>query len=162
MKTAVCPGSFDPVTMGHLDIIERAAGIFDRVIVAVLHNARKTTWFSVEERMDLLTKATSHLPNVEVDSSSMLLADYAAKRNVMVVVKGLRAVSDFEHEFQMALINRKLNPTLDTVFLNSGERFQYLSSSAVKEVGLLGGDISDFIPSVILGDIYAKIRKGEM
>ena len=153
MKKAICPGSFDPVTLGHLDIIERASVIFDSLVVAVLHNQNKTCWLGVEKRMELLCKAVSYLPNVSVESSEKLLADYAAEQGAVVVVKGLRAISDFEHEFQMALINRKLNPALDTMFLTSGERFQYLSSSMIKEIGSMGGDISGFVPPVILRDL---------
>ncbi len=156
MKTAICPGSFDPVTLGHLDIIERTSRIFDRVIVAVMLNQRKKSWFTAEERVNMLSKATCHLSNVVVDASDQLLAQYAAEKGAVVVVKGLRAVSDFEHEFQMALINRKLNPNLDTVFLTASESFQYLSSSVVKEVGSMGGDISEFVPHVILEDVARK------
>jgi pantetheine-phosphate adenylyltransferase len=159
MRIAICPGSFDPVTVGHLDIIERAAKIFDRVIVAVLHNPRKHSWLGVEKRVSLIEKAAAFLPNVEVDSSRLLLAAYAEQKGAQVIVKGIRAMSDFELEFQMALINRKLNPALDTVFLTPSERFQYLSASAVREVGRLGGDISEFIPPAILEDVRAEMRK---
>ena len=153
MKTAVYPGSFDPPTVGHLDIIQRAALIFDEVIVACMVNSRKRSLFSPEERMELLEKITRGIPNVKVGSSDALLADYAKKHNAAVIVKGLRAMSDFEMEFQMALLNRKLNPELDTVFLTTGETYQYLSSSAVKEIGALGGDISEFIPLEILDTV---------
>ncbi len=159
MKKAICPGSFDPVTSGHLDIIERAALIFDSVLVAVLHNPSKSCWLSAGRRVELLRKAVAHLPNVSVDSSEKLLADYAKEQGAVVVVKGLRAISDFEHEFQMALINRKLNPSLDTVFLTSGEHFQYLSSSMIREIGSMGGDISGFVPPVILPDLLECIHQ---
>ena len=153
MKKAICPGSFDPVTLGHIDVIERASAVFDKVVVAVLSNKSKRNWLSVEKRMELLRKAVAYLPNVNVDSSDKLLAEYANEQGASVVVKGLRAISDFEHEFQMALINRRLNNALDTMFLTSGEHFQYLSSSMVREIGSMGGDISCFVPASILADL---------
>lgn len=158
MSTAICPGSFDPVTLGHLDIIERAASIFDRLIVAVMHNSSKRSLFAPEERVKLLRDSVTHLPNVEVLVSEKLLADFCAEQNAFVVVRGLRAMSDFEHEFQMALINRHLNPNMETVFLTAKETHQYLSSSVVKEVGRLGGDISDFVPAAALEGILQKLR----
>lgn len=154
MKTAIYPGSFDPPTLGHLDIMERAAVIFDTLHVVCMVNPKKKTTFSLEERVAMLKKATQHIPNVIVDSSDILLAEYAKKHDSTVIVKGLRAMSDFEVEFQMALLNRKMNPNLDTLFLTAGEKFQYLSSGAVKEIGALGGDISDFIPS----EIFEKVK----
>ena len=153
MKIAIYPGSFDPPTLGHLDIIERASGIFDKLIVACMANPRKKTLFSAERRIEMLREITKDMPNVEVDRSGELLAAYAKERGAAVIVKGLRAMSDFEMEFQMALLNRKMNPDLDTLFLTAGDRFHYLSSSAVKEIGALGGDISDFIPPAILGKV---------
>ncbi|MCL1819904.1 MAG: pantetheine-phosphate adenylyltransferase [Oscillospiraceae bacterium] len=150
MKIAIYPGSFDPPTLGHLDIITRAAGIFDELIVACMLNKRKQTLFSSAERVEMLKLITNAIPNVKVDSSDELLADYAKKHGAAVIVKGLRAMSDFEMEFQMALLNRKMNPNLDTLFLTAGEKFHYLSSGAVKEIGALGGDISDFISPAIL------------
>lgn len=165
MKTAIYPGSFDPVTMGHLDIITRASAIFDRLIVAVLDNPRKHTLFSPAERVEFLGKVTKDLPNVEADTSKLLLADYANRRGTFIIVKGLRAVSDFEHEFQMALTNRKLNPKLDTLFLTTNYKYLYLSSSIVKEIGSLGGDISDFVPAQILGEVTERLKncdKGEL
>ena len=158
MKLAVYPGSFDPVTLGHEDIIARASVIFDRVIVAVMVNRRKSTLFSLSERKDFLQRVTARFPNVEVDSSDKLLVDYAKQRGAHVIVKGLRALSDFELEFQMALINRKLCPSLDTVFLTTTDHFQYLSSSVVKEIGILGGDIASFIDPLILPDIRARLH----
>ncbi|MDR2671675.1 MAG: pantetheine-phosphate adenylyltransferase [Oscillospiraceae bacterium] len=160
MSLAIYPGSFDPVTNGHLDIIARAASIFERLVVAVMQNPRKSVLFSAEERVALLRRVTQDLPNVEIDTSPILLAEYAAARGARVLVKGLRAVSDFELEFQMALLNRKLNPQLDTVFLTTGETHQYLSSSIVKEIGSLGGDISYFVPPEICGDVACKLRRG--
>ncbi len=158
MKPAIYPGSFDPVTNGHLDIITRAQGIFDSLLVVVMHNSKKATLFSVEERVSFLKRVTRHLPGVSIDASDRLLADYAAEKSARVLVKGLRAMSDFELEFQMALINRKLNPALDTVFLTTSENNQYLSSSVVKEVGRLGGDIAPFVPGEILGDVCQRLR----
>ena len=158
MSIAICPGSFDPVTNGHLDIIRRAAKLFDRVIVVVMINAAKTTLFTREERTDLLRRATADIPNVEVDSYGGLLADYAAEKGATAIVKGLRAVSDFEYEFQMALTNRKLNPDTETVFLTTKAENLYLSSSLIKQIAGFGGDISDFIPACILPDILTKLR----
>ena len=152
MKIAICPGSFDPVTFGHMDIITRAASLFDKVIVTVMPNAAKSPLFTLEERMDLLQRVTADLPRVEVDCYDGLPA--------AVIVKGLRALSDFEYEFQMALTNRKLNAEVETVFLTTRAEHMYLSSSLVKQVASLGGDISEFVPAEILPDILNKIRKG--
>jgi len=157
MNPVIYPGSFDPVTNGHLDIIRRASCIFDQVIVVVMQNQRKSPTFSADERMDLLRQVTRTLPNVEVDTSTLLLGAYAAKRDAHVLVKGLRAMSDFELEFQMALINRKLYDNLDTVFLTTSENNQYLSSSMVKEIGTLGGNISPFVPPEILETVRNKL-----
>ena len=156
--TVIYPGSFDPVTNGHLDIICRAARIFDRVIVAVMLNQRKAPLFSAAERLEQIERVTANLPNVEVDTSDRLLGAYAAARGVRVLVKGLRAMSDFELEFQMALVNRKLYDNLDTVFLTTSEHNQYLSSGMVKEVGALGGDIAPFIPDEILQTVREKLK----
>ena len=150
MKIAIYPGSFDPVTSGHLNIIRRAANIFDKLIVCVMVNAGKNPMFSQEERVALIRKVTADLPNVEVDCSGELLAEYAKRRGCGVVVKGLRAGSDFENEFQMALINHKINPTLDTMFLTAEHQYMYLSSSTVKELGNYDVDLSDFLPTEIV------------
>ena len=158
MKIAIYPGSFDPVTSGHLNIIRRASEIFDRLIVCVMVNAGKKPMFSQEERVDLIRRVTADLPNVEVDSSSELLADYAKRRGSCVIVKGLRAGSDFENEFQMALINHKINPELDTMFLTAESQYMYLSSSTVKELGNYGVDLSDFLPSEIIPDFQKRIE----
>lgn len=160
MKTCIYPGSFDPVTLGHYDIIRRAASIFDEVIVAVMVNAKKTSLFTVEERVELLWRVVKTLPNVGVDCSYDLLSRWAEEKGDCVIVKGLRAISDFESEFQMALINRKLNAKLETVFLPTSEEYLYLSSSLVKEVGGLQGDISAFVPAEILVDVQNKLSRG--
>mgnify|MGYP000585737998 CR=1 FL=1 len=146
MKIAIYPGSFDPVTLGHLNIIKRAAACFDRLIVCVMINSKKQGMFTPEERVELLKKATARFPNVEVDYSDGLLAAYAKRRRAHVVVKGLRAVSDFEQEVQMAVINRKLNPGLETMFLASSEKYTYLSSTIVKEMARYGANLGDFLP----------------
>lgn len=159
MKIAIYPGSFDPVTSGHLNIIRRAANIFDKLIVCVMVNGSKKPMFSLEERVDLIRRVTEDLPNVEVDGSSELLAEYAKKKGSCVIVKGLRAGSDFENEFQMALINHKINPNLDTMFLTSEHQYMYLSSSTVKELGAYGVDLSDFLPAEIIPDFQERIKR---
>ena len=159
MKIAIYPGSFDPVTSGHLNIIQRAANIFDKLIVCVMVNAGKNPMFTLDERVELIRRVTQALPNVEVDSSSELLADYARRRGSCVIVKGLRAGSDFENEFQMALINHKINPELDTMFLPAESQYMYLSSSTVKELGSYGVDLSDFLPEEIIPDFQERIEK---
>lgn len=159
MKIAIYPGSFDPITSGHLNIIRRAASIFDKVIVCVMVNSAKNPMFNREERVKLISRVVEDLPNVEVDTSGELLADYARRKGNCVIVKGLRAGSDFENEFQMALINRKLNPDLDTVFLTAEHQFTYLSSSTVKELGSYGVDMSDFLPEKIIPDFQQRMRE---
>jgi len=159
MKIAIYPGSFDPVTSGHLNIIRRAAKIFDKLVVCVMVNAGKNPMFSLEERVDLISRVTRDIPNVEVDCSNELLANYAKRRGIGVIIKGLRAGSDFENEFQMALINHKINPELDTMFLTAESQYMYLSSSTVKELGSYGVDLSDFLPEQIIPDFEKKIRK---
>ena len=162
MKIAICPGSFDPVTMGHLDIIQRAAKMFDHVIVAVMVNPSKRPSFTLEERIDLLTRATTDVEaaKLEIVGFDGLLADYAKQRHATAIVKGLRAVSDFEYEFQMALTNKKLNPDLETVFLTTRAENMYLSSSFVKQVAQFDGDISNFVPECIHDDIRERLCKG--
>ncbi len=155
----MCPGSFDPVTNGHVDIIERAASLFDRVNVVVMVNAAKSPVFSTEKRVAMLRACLSHLPNVTVESFDGLLAVYAAQKGATAIVKGLRALSDFEYEFQMALTNKRLNPRLETVFLTATGDKMYLSSSLVKQVAQYGGDISAFVPEAILPQIEAQFGK---
>ena len=150
MKIAIYPGSFDPITSGHLNIIQRAANIFDRLIVCVMVNGAKSPMFTQQERVDMIRSVVQDIPNVEVDASGELLAEYARKKGSCVIVKGLRAGSDFENEFQMALINHKINPDLDTMFLTSEHQYMYLSSSTVKELGGYDVDLSDFLPKQII------------
>jgi pantetheine-phosphate adenylyltransferase len=157
MKIAIYPGSFDPVTSGHLNIIRRAANIFDKLIVCVMVNAGKSPMFTPEERVEFIRRVTADIPNVEVDFSDELLAEYAKRKGNCVIVKGLRAGSDFEYEFQMALINHKINPDLDTMFLTAEHQYTYLSSSTVKELGTYGVDLSDFLPEQIIPDFIARI-----
>ena len=160
MKTVICPGSFDPVTNGHLDIIRRSSKLFDKVVV-VMKNPSKTNFcFTPEERADLICRCIKDFPNVEVDIYEGLLAEYAREKGAVAVVKGLRAVSDFEYEFQQAQMNKKLNDNLETVFINTRVENLYLSSSAVKQICELGGDISDFVPQEIRDDIVKRIKRG--
>ena len=159
MKIAIYPGSFDPITSGHLNIIRRAASIFDQLVVCVMVNAGKNPMFSLEERMELIRKCTADIPNVRTEFSDMLLADYAQQKGNCVIVKGLRAGSDFENEFQMALINRKLNDQLDTLFLTAEHQYTYLSSSAVKELGMYYVDLSEFLPEPIIPDFKKRIQE---
>ena len=158
MKTAIYPGSFDPVTTGHLNIIRRASKIFDKLIVCAMVNVGKNPMFSLEERVELIRMVTQDLPNVEVDGSDMLLAEYAKTIGNCVIVKGLRAGSDFENEFQMAMINHKINPNLDTMFLTAEHQYTYLSSSMVKELGRYQVDLSDFLPERIIPIVQERIR----
>ncbi len=159
MKIAIYPGSFDPVTLGHLNVIKRAGQAFDKVIVCVMVNSEKNGGlFTPDERVDMLRRTTSHLPNVEIDQSAELVADYARRKGARVLVKGLRAVSDFEKEVQMAIINRKLYHNLDTFFIPSSEKYTYLSSTVVKEMARYG---ADFVPREIIAEVHAKFKKKE-
>ncbi|ERI99834.1 pantetheine-phosphate adenylyltransferase [Acetanaerobacterium sp. MSJ-12] len=160
MRTALCPGSFDPITKGHLDIILRASRLFDRVVVLVSVNPDKRTAFSVEERVELIRAVTGDLANVEVDAYQGLLVDYARQVGATASIRGLRAVSDFEYEFQMALANKKLDPQLETIFLNTNSKYMYLSSSLVKQIAAFGGDIDDFVPQAIIEPIKQRLSKG--
>ena len=159
MRTAVYPGSFDPVTFGHLDVIRRASEMFDVLIVSVLNNKGKMPLFSVEERVNILVEATRDIPNVQVDSFSGLLIDYAARNDIHVAVRGLRAITDFEYELQIAQTNRKLSKgELDTMFLTTSLEYAYLSSSSVKEIAYFGGDISQCVPDFVAEQIYRKYQ----
>ena len=158
MKKAICPGSFDPVTLGHLDIIERAAELFDEVVVLVMSNRSKAnSLFSVEERIELIKRSIKG-KNIKIDTYDGLLVDYAKQNNAVAIVKGLRAMSDFEYEFQQALTNKSLYPKVETVFLTTEGKNMFLSSSMVKEVCALGGDISTFVPQEIINDIYERCK----
>lgn len=159
MRTAIYPGSFDPITNGHLDIIERAAKNYDKVIVAILKNSAKTPVFSVEEKTDLIKRATAHIPNVEIDFFDGLLVDYVKKKGSRVIIKGLRAVSDFEYEFQMALANKKINPEIETLFMMTDVQYAYLSSSIVREMASLGAKLDGLVPDCIAKDIVKKLKK---
>ena len=159
MKTAVYPGSFDPVTNGHLDIIQRSSQVFDKLIVAVVKNHSKEPLFSIEERIRLIQKAVGDIPNVEVDHFDGLLVNFVAARGAQIIIKGLRAISDFEYEFQMASLNHKLQPDVETMFMMTNHKYSYLSSSMVKEIAGLGGSIRDLVPDEILNDILDKFKK---
>jgi pantetheine-phosphate adenylyltransferase len=156
MQVAVYPGSFDPVTNGHLDIIKRSAKNFDKVVVVALNNTSKKPIFTIEERVEMLKEVTSELGNVEVDSFKGLLTDYLKENDIKLIVKGLRAISDFEAEFQMALMNRKLSDEVETFFMMTHSEYSYLSSSLVKEVFRLGGDITDFVPNIVIEKLNEK------
>ena len=158
MKTAVYPGSFDPITLGHLNIIRRAAAIFDKVVVCVMVNAEKNPLFTRQERVELISKVVERFSNVSVMSSDKLLVDVADEIGDCVIVKGLRAISDFEKEFQMALINKKLNAKVETLFLTSSEKYTFLSSSVVREIASYGAPLEEFVPREIIGDIRKKME----
>jgi len=159
MKTAIYPGSFDPVTLGHLNIIKRAAQCFDRVIVCVMVNSKKHGLFTPEERVELLERCTARFPKVEVDFSDELLAAYAKRNRARVLVKGLRAVSDYEAEIQMAMVNAKLYPKLDTIFLYTSPKYAYLSSTVVKEMARYGANLEEFIPREIVADVNQRMKE---
>lgn len=157
MRTAICPGSFDPITLGHLNIIRRAAQIFDQVVVCIMQNATKPSpMFTVEEKLDMVRRAVAKYPNVTVDSSDILVAEYARKYEGAVLVKGLRAASDFEYEFQMNLINKNINPELETMFLTASEKYTFLSSSVVREMAMYGADLTGLVPDEIIADVINK------
>jgi pantetheine-phosphate adenylyltransferase len=157
MAKVICPGSFDPVTKGHLDIITRASGLFEEVIALVVVNPAKNPSFTAQERASMLEKCTGHLPNVRVDTYQGLLADYVREVGAVAIVKGLRAMSDFEYEFQMALTNKKLVPEAETVFLTTTAENMYLNSSLVKQVASFDGDIAGFVPPEVLSDIQLRL-----
>jgi pantetheine-phosphate adenylyltransferase len=159
MKTAIYPGSFDPVTYGHIDIIERAAKLFDKLIVLVSINPMKPVDFTTAQRVEFLKKSVTKLNNVEIDSHEGLFIDYFKKRNADVIVKGLRVMSDFEYEFQMALLNKDMHHPAETVFLSANAASMFLSSSAIKQIAMFGGDISAFVPPQILGEIKESLNE---
>ncbi len=158
MKIAVYPGSFDPVTKGHIDIVERASKIFDKVIVVVMVNPAKTPIFATQERVDFIKRVTKHINNVEVDSYVGLVVDYARIQKATTLIKGLRAVTDFEHEFQQALTNKKLNPDLETLFLVTNQEYMFLSSTMVRQIASFGADITQFVPPEIKDDLLKKFK----
>ena len=162
MRTAIYPGSFDPLTNGHLDVIQRAVKLFDRVVVAVAKNDGKQPLFTLDERFTLVKKAVKHLPNVEADAFDGLLVEYVVSRKAQAVIRGLRAVSDFEFEFQLALMNRKLNENIETIFMMPKDTYTFLSSRIVKEIARLGGDVSGFVPPHVrtaLGKKFSATKK---
>lgn len=159
MKIAICPGSFDPITKGHVDIIERTSKLFDKVYAVVMVNPSKTPTFTTEERVDMIKKCTAHLDNVEAESFEGLIADYAKQKDAHTLVKGLRAVTDFEYEFQQALTNKKLNSELETLFMVTNQEYMYLSSTIVRQIAEFGGDIGQFVPHEIKDELIKKMVK---
>lgn len=159
MSLAICPGSFDPITLGHLNIIRRTSKIFDKVVVCIMVNSTKMKpMFTIDERVDMARRVVERLPNVEVDTFDGLLAEYAKKYDNAVIVKGMRAASDFEYEFQMNLINKKINPALETMFLTASEKYTFLSSSVVREMASYGADLTDFVPCEIIDEVEKKAK----
>ncbi len=158
MTRAIYPGSFDPVTKGHLDIIARTSKIMTHLTVAVLENPRKVATFDIEKRVEMLKQVTKPFPNVDVEYYKGLLIDYAIQKDTKIIVKGLRAISDFEFEFQMALVNQKLNPSIETLFMMTNSKYSYLSSSIVKEIAALGGDISSLVPEEVHDAVISKFK----
>lgn len=159
MRIAVCPGSFDPVTNGHLDIFERAGNIFDQLIVAVFHNPNKKPLFTMEERVEMLRIATAHMPNVRVDGFSGLLNEYVRRQNAAIIVRGLRALSDFEYEFQRALLIKKIDPEIETVFMMTTADYSFVSSSGVKELAVFGGNIAGLVPKAVQAKVLERLNK---
>jgi pantetheine-phosphate adenylyltransferase len=159
MRTAIYPGSFDPLTNGHLDVVQRATKLFDRVVVAIAKSESKQPLFTLEERVDMVAQAVRPLPNVEADSFDCLLVEYVERRSAQAVVRGLRAVSDFEFEFQLALMNRKLNERIETIFMMPKDTYTFLSSRIVKEIARLGGDVSSFVPAHVRAALTAKLMQ---
>ena len=163
MRTAICPGSFDPITLGHLNVIRRASNIFDKVVVCVMLNStKKDPMFTVEEKVEMVRRAVARYPNVEVETASGLLAEYAKRHEGAVLIKGLRAASDFDYEFQMDMINKKINPDLETMFLTADQKYTFLSSTIVREMARYGADLKGLVPDELIGFIEekAKLRRG--
>lgn len=158
MNIAIYPGSFDPITNGHLDVIKRASKTFDKVIVAVAKNPNKTPMFTIDKRIELISRVIDTMPNVETDHFEGLLVEYAKNKGASVIIKGLRAISDFEYEFQMALMNRKLDSSIETLFMMTSYKYSFLSSSMMKEIGKLGGCIGELVPNEILEDVQEKLK----
>ena len=158
-RIAIYPGTFDPITCGHLDIIERAIKLFDKVIVTIAKNTKKKTHFSIDERMEMIEDATNHLKNIEIESFDGLLVDFAAEKNAVAIIRGLRAISDFEFEFQMALMNNNLNKDITTVFLMPNEKYTYLNSTIVKEVAEFGGQIENLVPQLVALKLREMFKK---
>jgi len=156
LKVAVYPGSFDPVTNGHIDILERSALLFDKIIVAVVHNPSKRSMFSPEERAEFIRESTKHVPNIEVDCFDGLLADYMQQKKSNIIIRGLRSIADFEYESHMSMMNRHLLPNVDTIFIMSDVRFIYISSSSVKEIAMLGGDVTCMVPPVVKDELRKR------
>ena len=159
MRIAICPGSFDPVTNGHIDIFERASKLFDKLIVAVFHNPNKQPLFSMEERVAMLRASIAQISNVEVDCFSGLLTDYVRSRNTTVIIRGLRALSDFEYEFQRALLLKKLDPDMETIFMMTSNEYSFVSSSGVKELARFGGDVTELVPKPVEDQLIKRLRK---
>ena len=158
MKKAIYPGSFDPVTLGHLDVIRRASQLFDHLVIAVLHNSAKTPLFSVEERVKMLKEVTKDLPNVEIIPFDGLLVDFAEQIGADVVIRGLRAITDFEYELQMSQTNQRMKPDIETMFLTTSIEYSYLSSTTVREIAAFGGDVSQFVPEAVSSELEKKMN----
>ncbi|QGT99065.1 Phosphopantetheine adenylyltransferase [Candidatus Syntrophocurvum alkaliphilum] len=161
MKVAVYPGSFDPITNGHIDILNKTSKLFDKIIVSVVHNVTKNALFSLEERVEMIKESTNHMDNIEVDSFNGLLSNYLQEKQAIAIIRGLRTVSDFEYEMHMSMMNKMLIPEVDTIFIMSDSKNIYVSSSGIKEAALLGGDISSLVPKAVNMRLGEKIKKND-